>query len=1200
MASKDWSPLSGKLSIILSMLLLALFGQCLSANPLFNSSNFPCQVTTGIPLENMASALTATTSSSAPSAFIPFGSGFTFWYAGVSYTGASMSPDGWIKLGSTGTAQTSANFNNTTNYPILAPYWTNLSPVQPLKYLMTGTAPFRKFVISWWSDGTYLSSASFQIWLHETTNRIDFVYGNVFQNAGQYSIGAGAVISNQATYVNIATSSNPASSIVFYNNIYNQNTIAIPSGTMYSFVPANGNVNATPDPVWTSVSAGCLGFAWSDSSANEAYWALLRSTDNINFTVLDNVPSTTTGAIGTVYQFTDTNLTPQTHYYYQIKTFSFCSSFSHTVYFDTVTPPPSLAGTFQIPGDFSSITEAFEGIKCMRMAGPVILELQSNYSDSMEIFPLKVNEYLHISEINTLAIRPAANATNIKISDSAATVLFDVVNAKGLIIDGSPGGNGYSTELTLQNFSTLGTLVRFQNESGNHKFSNLNLLSSCASSTNGSVFIGGTNGLHGNDSIEFRNCYFSNTPTGVPANLIYSSGTVGKENNYIIIDSCVFENYGCPSLNTNSAAINVLFGNDEWEITHCSFFCSTPTVSQGTLFSVRLLDGSAMRWVINNNFFGGTAPGASGGKTYISSRNGSALYVRGSRNGICDIQGNVFRNLDYNLTPVTTPILYFIQIDSANANIGTVDENIFGRMDSTDNIILHSNTYLDFTGIKVSNSRTCQIYNNQFGGITAIGNGSLGLNLISTGGDSAFVFNNQIGSPSVQNSIQSYCQEYICGITTGHAGYLEVQYNSICNFSKYNTLQAQFEHLIGIRQNSVITSNSVTCKFKNNSIWGFRSYTHNCPMSGIYIENPSYRLYVENNEIYSLISTGGDMHALNGIYYYGNLNYSGTNRTVINSNNIHHIYSESSSGGQVRGIYVSSGAGKCSTVNNMISLGIKIDGTPASACHTIRGISGGGPAFNAFFNSIYIGGIDSLFASLSIGISATNPSGVDSIFNNIVFIDRMTGNTGGTAHLGVLMSSQMIANYNLYYITDPTLYFSDDGTGFPSFTAWQNAGHDQNGIYGLPGYINPFGDTLSVDLHLTGLSPAEGAGMNISWITTDFDNQQRSLFSPTDIGADAGNFIFTGMGTTFDNEASLLKVKPQPSNNSVTISGFDQTATNNVTILDYTGRIVKYTSISPSDSSSETILDISDLPAGTYLITITNDNYWGYTTLIKM
>jgi len=49
-------------------------------------------------------------------------------------------------------------------------------------------------------------------------------------------------------------------------------------------------------------------------------------------------------------------------------------------------------------------------------------------------------------------------------------------------------------------------------------------------------------------------------------------------------------------------------------------------------------------------------------------------------------------------------------------------------------------------------------------------------------------------------------------------------------------------------------------------------------------------------------------------------------------------------------------------------------------------------------------------------------------------------------------------------------------------------------------------NTTSPDLHLTGTTPAEGSGTNISSITDDYDGNSRSGLTPVDIGADAGNF----------------------------------------------------------------------------------------------
>lgn len=1147
----------------------------------FSSSNMPCQVATGISLESMTGATTATNSSSIPSSLITFPGGFSFWFAGTNYTSISISPDGWVRLGAAGSVQGTPNFNSTTNQPIIAPYWSNLTNIQSPKYLMTGNAPYRKFVVQWLGNAPSQSSATFQLWLNEGTNRIDFVYGNVYSTSSQYSIGFGKTIASQNTFVNIASSANPLTSQVYYNSVYNLNSIAIPAGTMYSFVPVTGSVTAPANETWTYVSAGCINFSWTDSSASEAYWTIERSLDNVNYSLLKAIPSTTTPGVGSTYQFLDTNLIPQTQYYYRINSYSFCSSVNapHTI--DTTTTSPSLTGVLTIPGDYPSIYEALEGIKCERLAGPVVLELQSSYVDTGEIFPLRINQYLYTSTINTITIQPAANASGLVISDSTA-LLFDVSNAEGFIINGSPDGNGVSNELTLENLLGFSLVLRYSNDASYNELLHLNINGSGMLTTSGSVTIAGTNGTSGNDYITIRKCNFSNTTTGLTSNHIYASGTVGKENDHITIDSSNFSNYCAQGTNIHSAAIQVLYGNDFWTITNCSFYEAVPVVTQGSLYAIRLLNGSALSWEVNNNSFGGTVPGASGGKSYISAKSGSVLYIRGSRQGVCNIQGNVMRNFYYNATPVTSPYCTFIQIDSANANIGTVIPNEIGRQDSTDNIIINCVTNFTTSGIAANNGVRCVAENNRIGGISILGSGSSSLVLLGLGGDTSYVRNNQLGSPTVEHSIYLTAAGRISGMGANNYGYHIIEGNHVCNITKAILNTTANDCIVGMSIDHPVTSNTGTNIVRNNTFRNFRCYNNYCPIAGIDVMNPTNTLIIEHNEFYSFVATGGTTQHLYGIQYYGNLNYSGTNRTVIDGNWIHHIYGENCPGIAVYGISATSGPGRCQIINNMVALGMRNNGTAERTSEFIYGINGVGPKCNLFFNSIYIGGQDSSQACSSTGYSCGNSSGADSAYNNIVLIDRAPGSAFNSAHCAVHTGSQLAADHNMYYIAYPQGPFS---SSFSTFALWQTAGRDVNGLYALPSYMNPAGDTQTANLHLVGLSPAEGNGMVIPWIQTDIDGQLRSAYSPADIGADAGNFFFTTI--TEHPAPGHLMIFPNPAADLITLS-FEVASHCEVTVNLYNamGEMVSTENKGELSGKQTTAIDTGNLPDGMYIVEI--------------
>ncbi|MCK7488969.1 MAG: hypothetical protein MZU79_01030 [Anaerotruncus sp.] len=60
-----------------------------------------------------------------------------------------------------------------------------------------------------------------------------------------------------------------------------------------------------------------------------------------------------------------------------------------------------------------------------------------------------------------------------------------------------------------------------------------------------------------------------------------------------------------------------------------------------------------------------------------------------------------------------------------------------------------------------------------------------------------------------------------------------------------------------------------------------------------------------------------------------------------------------------------------------------------------------------------------------------------------------------------------------------------------------------------------------MDLHIAGTTPIEGAGIEIAGVTADYDGEPRSALTPTDIGADAGNFAFVDVAAPVIQFAQL-------------------------------------------------------------------------------
>ena len=166
---------------------------------------------TGNALDVMTGAATAVSSNTddTPSGAITIPGGMSFSFEGVGYTTFSVSPDGWLRLGSAGVAEYNNNITSATNRPKIMPYWDDLATGTngAVTYVVTGTAPNRILKIQWrvtipWST-TGASNSTFQAWLYETGGVIEFRYGTMGAASMSASVGIGGANSTNYRSVNI-------------------------------------------------------------------------------------------------------------------------------------------------------------------------------------------------------------------------------------------------------------------------------------------------------------------------------------------------------------------------------------------------------------------------------------------------------------------------------------------------------------------------------------------------------------------------------------------------------------------------------------------------------------------------------------------------------------------------------------------------------------------------------------------------------------------------------------------------------------------------------------------------------------------------------------------------------------------------------------------------------------------------------------
>lgn len=161
--------------------------------------------------------------------------GFTFTYNGTNYTQFSATSNGLLQFGASASTEYSNAFTSLTG-PYLLPYWDdNYTDVDGnVQYLLMGAPGSRKLVVEF--NLSYLGNSGtadkhFQIWLFETSNIAQFVYGAGNNLNGNFSVG---ILTHGSTdFKSVSTSGNTVSTTV-----QNDSNASWPgSGTSYRFNP---------------------------------------------------------------------------------------------------------------------------------------------------------------------------------------------------------------------------------------------------------------------------------------------------------------------------------------------------------------------------------------------------------------------------------------------------------------------------------------------------------------------------------------------------------------------------------------------------------------------------------------------------------------------------------------------------------------------------------------------------------------------------------------------------------------------------------------------------------------------------------------------------------------------------------------------------------------------------------------------------
>lgn len=780
------------------------------------------------------------------------------------------------------------------------------------------------------------------------------------------------------------------------------------------------------------------------------------------------------------------------------------------------------------------------------LTGDVIYELNADYTGG-ETFPVVFSSFTGTFKA-TIRLKSGAGAKTTEGSDPVNLIRFDGV--ANLIFDGREGGVGTSivdNKWTISNTNTTGTTFTFVNDAKCNVLRYCNI-QSVNKSIDGGTILFSTASVAGNDTITIDHCAIYDGATN-PLNAIYSAGSPTYTNSGNVISNNHIYNFRNLETGTTTTSSGVVLAANStgWTISDNSFYQSdayeAASTTETTTYGVSIKDG--IRHVITGNFVGGSAPSCGGDPwtvnattttaTKVKFRGISLDYLNTDVATAPSVQGNTISNIQwgtsYNSSIASTRAGAFngIEVLKGSANIGTVEGNVIGSSEGTDDIVITGTTqpaWITFIHTGSASGSTVNIENNTMAGITNKGFSTsqgtftyciyLGLTATSN------VINNTIGNPDVPNSISlglpgTTAGGYATGILSNNTGPATIKNNTLSNFILRGTSTSNRLHGItiagGVNDVSENTISNFTVEAANVAADKIAS------LIGINTKSGSTLHKVAQNTISNLTNT----HSTAAVKVYGIYSAAyGSGKATIERNAVSGLSLASNNAtAEIRGIFLdtSDPIGNGDIQNNVIELG---DGLSTGASITGLYVAAGQANTGVYFNTVKIGGsgVAGVLDTYAFRCDeATNPRTVQ---NNIFYTDRSNASGVGNYYaVRIAGTSGLTIDYNDYYATGTGSVLGYNGADVNDLAAWKTStGQDVNSISVLPN------------------DPALVAGLTIAGITTDFNGTTRAA-TPT-IGAfelAPAAAVWTGATSTDWNTPTNWSSAAVPSASSdVTIS----------------------------------------------------------------
>ncbi len=263
----------------------------------------------------------------------------------------------------------------------------------------------------------------------------------------------------------------------------------------------------------------------------------------------------------------------------------------------------------------------------------------------------------------TLTIRPDGTAERL-ISGSTSTGMIRIDGADRVIFDGRSGGSGRYLRIRNTHASAAAT-IHFLNGACHDTVRNCFIEGASTVSTSGVVLFGTSTGTTGNthNGIVGSVIRDRSDAAGIPIICINSTGTSGKNNEFITLSGNEIFNFGQYGLLVGSVG-----NGDHWTVSGNHFYNNLSTPPSGLQKAIGILSGQYSAFhSVTGNYIGGQAPycgGASWVNTGTSTFNGILMCVSGYDPST--ISGNTIKNIsltnttagDFPAISVTCGVVY--------------------------------------------------------------------------------------------------------------------------------------------------------------------------------------------------------------------------------------------------------------------------------------------------------------------------------------------------------------------------------------------------------------------------------------------------------------------------------------------------------------------------------------------------------------